>query len=568
MITKITFWCQKVLPVEFDDSLSYYETLCKVVDKLNEVVESTNTAFNQLETDVNAELNKKQDTLVSGENIKTVNGESVLGSGNISIDTGGTDVEGNPTGDATDGDLVKIKIGTKIYSIHDYTDAINGKLNKVTGTTTYNQVYSKAPNGTQQVLNATPQPGGNAIILRDSTGHASIAAPIIDDHISNKKYVDETISGKQDTLVSGTNIKTINGESVLGSGNISINTGTVVEGNPTGNATDGDLIKIKIGSKIFTIHDYTDAINGKLDKVTGTTTYNQVYSKAPNGTQQVLNATPQSSGNAIILRDTNGRANIANPTADTHIANKNYVDSAISGKQDTLVSGTNIKTINGNSVLGSGNISINTGTVVEGNPTGNATDGDLIKIKIGSKIYSIHDYTSAINGKLDKDTRVSSYDQVYGKQTTGTQSMINISNSIAGNSLIIRDNDGRAYIAVPTQSNHIANKYYVDDAVKKNTNHLYMHTIYNSQYGTRASDFVFTFYSIRNTKYTTTTELYNAETNLHDKWIVATGYVNQEGQDYPVNAASITTAGITYSYTANDETSYSGSIQDDVVQIF
>lgn len=106
------------------------------------------------------------------------------------------------------------------------------------------------------------------------------------------------------------------------------------------------------------------------------------------------------------------------------------------------------------------------GTVVEGNPTGDATDGDLTKIKIGSKIYSIHDYTSAIDGKLNKDVRTSSYDQVYGKQTTGKQSMINISNSIAGNSLIIRDNNGRAYIAVPEQDNHMANKYYVDNAVK------------------------------------------------------------------------------------------------------
>jgi hypothetical protein len=33
----------------------------------------------------------------------------------------------------------------------------------------------------------------------------------------------------------------------------------------------------------------------------------------------------------------------------------------ISGKQNTLVSGTNIKTINGNSVLGSGDIAISAG---------------------------------------------------------------------------------------------------------------------------------------------------------------------------------------------------------------
>ena len=36
-------------------------------------------------------LNAKQDTLVSGTNIKTINNESLLGSGNISIQGGGSD---------------------------------------------------------------------------------------------------------------------------------------------------------------------------------------------------------------------------------------------------------------------------------------------------------------------------------------------------------------------------------------------------------------------------------------------------------------------------------------------
>ena len=42
MIDKLRFWCFKVLPLVYDDSLSYYEVLCKVVDKLNEVVKSMN----------------------------------------------------------------------------------------------------------------------------------------------------------------------------------------------------------------------------------------------------------------------------------------------------------------------------------------------------------------------------------------------------------------------------------------------------------------------------------------------------------------------------------------------
>lgn len=43
MIEGFKIWCQKVLPLVYDDSLSYYEVLCKVVAKLNEVIENTNT---------------------------------------------------------------------------------------------------------------------------------------------------------------------------------------------------------------------------------------------------------------------------------------------------------------------------------------------------------------------------------------------------------------------------------------------------------------------------------------------------------------------------------------------
>ena len=37
------FWCQKILPLVYDDSLSYYELLCKVVHTLNELIGANNT---------------------------------------------------------------------------------------------------------------------------------------------------------------------------------------------------------------------------------------------------------------------------------------------------------------------------------------------------------------------------------------------------------------------------------------------------------------------------------------------------------------------------------------------
>ena len=48
-IENFRFWTHKVLPLVYDDSLSYYEFLCKVVAKLNEVIDSTNTTEENME---------------------------------------------------------------------------------------------------------------------------------------------------------------------------------------------------------------------------------------------------------------------------------------------------------------------------------------------------------------------------------------------------------------------------------------------------------------------------------------------------------------------------------------
>ena len=36
---RFKFWCQKVLPLVYDDSLSYYEVLCKVVEYINKLID-------------------------------------------------------------------------------------------------------------------------------------------------------------------------------------------------------------------------------------------------------------------------------------------------------------------------------------------------------------------------------------------------------------------------------------------------------------------------------------------------------------------------------------------------
>ncbi len=39
------FRCQKILPVVYDDSLSYYENICKLTYKMNEIIDNINNEF-------------------------------------------------------------------------------------------------------------------------------------------------------------------------------------------------------------------------------------------------------------------------------------------------------------------------------------------------------------------------------------------------------------------------------------------------------------------------------------------------------------------------------------------
>lgn len=43
------FWCQSVLPLVYDDSLSYYEVLCRVVKYINELIDSDKEIINDID---------------------------------------------------------------------------------------------------------------------------------------------------------------------------------------------------------------------------------------------------------------------------------------------------------------------------------------------------------------------------------------------------------------------------------------------------------------------------------------------------------------------------------------
>jgi hypothetical protein len=157
------------------------------------------------------------------------------------------------------------------------------------------------------------------------------------------------LNAKQDTLVSGTNIKTVNGTSVLGSGNISISS-AVAWGGVTGTLSNQT--------------DLQTALDGKVDEnsaITGATktkvTYDQkglVTAGADATTADIADSTNRryvTDAQLVVVGNTSGTNTGDNAT------NSQYSGLATS-KQDTLVSGTNIKTINSTSLLGSGNVAV------------------------------------------------------------------------------------------------------------------------------------------------------------------------------------------------------------------
>ena len=237
---------------------------------------------------VDDKLDTKEDTLVSGVTIKTINGNSLLGSGDITIEAG-EDV------DLTDY-LTKEEASNTYQPTGHYLTSIPPQY--VTETELESKGYAlktEIPNTdsfiTEQEANNAYQPKGTYITNIPSEY-------ITESELTQKGYATTDqipdISTKQDTLVSGTNIKTINNQSILGQGNIEITTGT---GGITDAPADGNT-----------------------------------YGRKNNQWAQVT------------IPDT------------SNLATKQEVQA----KQDALISGTNIKTINGASVLGSGNITIET----------------------------------------------------------------------------------------------------------------------------------------------------------------------------------------------------------------
>jgi len=121
---------------------------------------------------------------------------------------------------------VRVQNGYELDEIHDVdlvtTPPVNGDVLTYNGSLWVNQ----APSGGTVTSVATSAPITGGTITGSGTIGITQATTSTDGYISSTDW--NTFNGKQDLLVSGTNIKTINSISLLGSGNITISSGITI----------------------------------------------------------------------------------------------------------------------------------------------------------------------------------------------------------------------------------------------------------------------------------------------------------------------------------------------------
>ena len=375
--------------------------------------------------EVSDKVDTKQDTLVSNVNIKTINRQSILGSGDIEIAVG-LDQDAVETlieqrlDELVDGapaavDTLK-ELANAINNDPSFATTITNLLSQKVDTTTYNSEKANFATKTEiadfitetdadskYALKSEVGPGeevdlsGYLTIESASTTYATkseltsgLAVKLeeddLDDYVTTDSLTSQLankldittaqstyatkseIAGKQDALISGETIKTVNGQSIMGAGNILIES---PEGGLTDAPADGNYYgrKDNVWSQI-TIPDTSNLA-----------TKNELASKA--NTSDLSNYLTTANAESTYATKTalEGKLDTSTYTTDKaafalkseiptdYLTSEDLPDTSnlatkaeVQAKQDTLVSGTNIKTVNGNSLLGEGNIEITTGT--------------------------------------------------------------------------------------------------------------------------------------------------------------------------------------------------------------
>lgn len=271
---------------------------------------------------------------VGSEGVEVVNKSEYATEGELTNGLAGKvdkiEGKGLSTNDYTDADKAKLE---NLPSNSDLEAALNDKVDKIDGKGLSSNDFTNAD---KSKLNSLENYDDSSVVARlsdieskESGWNAKYSKPANgipkSDLTQGIQNTLDSVANKQDTLQSGVNIKTINDQSILGSGNI------VIEG---GGGSSVDIIDDLNSERTDAALSANQGrvLKGMIPSLTGYATETWVENK-----------------NYLTSSDISGKAD------------KSYVDNGLATKQDTLVSGTNVKTINNESILGSGNIVISGG---------------------------------------------------------------------------------------------------------------------------------------------------------------------------------------------------------------
>ena len=167
----------------------------------------TATTYTKTETDnaITAATSTKQDTLVSGTNIKTINGETLLGEGNITIQGGGSSYTAGDGIDITN-DVISVS-GVSHNSLVDGTEMLlKGDVTSVGQNYTnivFNYYYGTSNNKTEIKLKPLKINGESALktasssisVIETSAITTSVTSSSTDSQVPSAKAVYDQFGG-------------------------------------------------------------------------------------------------------------------------------------------------------------------------------------------------------------------------------------------------------------------------------------------------------------------------------------------------------------------------------------
>ena len=217
------------------------------------------------------------------------------------------------------------------------------------------------------------------------------------DNLLNAKADNSELSGKQDQLVSGINIKTINNQSILGGGNIEIQAST----------GETDLSNYYTKEECNSTFATVSQMENKADKEEG---------KSLIDDEEIARLSTVYNYDDSTIKAEIATLNSSKLDAETYNSDKaNFATKTeLNEKQNTLISGENIKTINGNSLLGSGDITITGGGDIDLSNYYNKGEVDTkLDTKLDTSTYNSDKSTFATKTELSDYLTVANAAETY-----------------------------------------------------------------------------------------------------------------------------------------------------------